>query len=133
MKKILVILNGTYIPSHVISSGIEMAKANNALLHAIFLIPPVYKPSLQYPFISDISLTGIALSGESVEQENQTITNDNIKMFSDACNAAHIAFKTSSSMETSLEELIQHSMFADLIIADAKTDFSETLSLPLTV
>ncbi len=133
MKKILVILNSVNAPSHVISSAIEIAKPGNALLHAVFLIPPVYKPSLEYPFISDMSLTEVAVTGESIEQENQDVTNHNIQLFSDACNDADISFKVSLSRETSLEELIQHSAFADLIIADAKTDLSSSLSLPLTV
>ena len=134
MKKILVVLNGADAPTHVISSAIAIAKENNAMLHAVFLIPFVYKAALAYPFLNDLSLAAMdTSSGASIEEENQALTTDNIQLFVDACDIAKVTCKISSGRETPLEELIQHSAFADLIIADAKTDFASTISMPLTV
>ena len=133
MKKLLVILNGADAPTHVISSAIAIAKATNAMLHAVFLIPFVYKAALAYPFLNDLSLATMDVSGVSIEEENQALTNDNIQLFVDACDNAKVTCKISSGHETPLEELIQHSAFADLVIADAKTDFASTISMPLTV
>jgi len=133
MKKILIILNGTQAPLHVISSAIEIAKQDNSFLYALFLVPVVNKSALVYPFVNDWALTGTTVSDQSVEQEEQQQTDNNMRLFTDACAAANVSFKISPRRDTSYDELIHHSSFADLIIADAKADFPETVSMPFTV
>ena len=133
MKKILIILNGAQAPLHVISSAVEIAKAGNALLHALFLVPVINKPNLVYPFVNDLALAGTPAPEQSYEEEDQKQTNDNIRLFIDACTAANIAFRIAPGGDISFDELIHHSAFADLIIADAKANFPETPSMPLTI
>ena len=133
MKKILILLNGTQAPLHVISSAIKIAKADNAFLYALFLVPAINKAALVYPFVSNLGLTGTLLSDQSAEQEELQQTNENVRLFKDACTAANVSFKISPRMDTPLSELIHHSSFADLIIADAKADFPETPSMPLAI
>jgi len=133
MKKILIVLNGIQAPLHVISSAIEIAKQGNAFLYALFLVPSVNKPAFLYPFINDLALTAVPLTNQSSEQEDQQQTNDSIRLFKDMCTAANISFNISPRRDTSFEELVLHSAFADLIIADAKADFPETPSMPLTI
>ena len=43
MKKILLLLDGNELPMHVINSAIDIARADNALLHALFIVPDIYK------------------------------------------------------------------------------------------
>jgi nucleotide-binding universal stress UspA family protein len=133
MKKILIILNGAQAPLHVISSAIEMARTDNALLYALFLVPVANKPNLIYPFVNDLALAGAPVSDQTIEEDDQRQTNDNIQMFRDACTAANIAFRIAPGRDISFDELIRHSAFADLIIADAKADFPAAPSMPLVI
>ena len=133
MKKILIILNGTQTPHHIISSAIEIAKPDNSFLFALFLVPGVNKPAFIYPFVNDLALTANATVNRAARQEEQEQTSDNMRLFRDACIAANVSFKISPGRDTSYDELIHHSSFADLIIADAKAEFPETLAMPFTV
>ena len=129
MKKIFLIFNGSRPVGHIVSSAVEIARVDNALLHAIFLMPVAYKPVPEFPFVTDQLLSG-ATSGRYVEQDNEVALENNIRMFKDACSAVNVAYKLSTGKNISLGELIQHSVYSDLIIADTKTDFPETTLLP---
>jgi len=133
MKKILLVLNGPQAPVHIITAAVEIAKADKAFLHALFLVPAISRPTLLYPFINDLALTGTEWSKQSIEQEDQHQANDSIRLFKDACTAANVFFKISPDGDISFEQLIHHTAFADLIITDAGADFPETPSMPLTV
>ena len=129
MKKIFLIFNGSRSIGHIVSSAVEIAHADNALLHAVFLLPGAYKPVPEFPVVTDELLPG-ASSGRYAEQENQVVLENNIRMFKDACSAVNVSYKLSTGKNISLDELIQHSVYSDLIIADTRTDFPETTLLP---
>jgi nucleotide-binding universal stress UspA family protein len=101
----------------------------------MFLVPVRNKPAFAYPYINDLAMTGALMPemDRMAEQEDQQETNDIIRFFGDACTEANVSFKISPVVDISFDELIHHSAFSDLIIADAKARFPETPSMPITI
>jgi nucleotide-binding universal stress UspA family protein len=65
---------------------------------------------------------------EDMDQDNRDLTKANIRVFKDSCLDAGISFSVDADMEISVEELIDHSAFSDLILCDSKEQLG-TISL----
>jgi len=141
MKKIFVISGAVHATIHVLTSAVEIAKRTATLLNGIFLSPIANRqvPEQEYLFPNDLGLAGTQHK-EQVAAGEAKIVRDNIWLFTDLCNAAKLHFKVSSAKDTSLENLLKHSAFADLLLMNAtmgfsnmQTDYSEVFSLPVNV
>lgn len=121
MKKILIILNESRIPQHLIKTAVGIAKETNAMLEAVFMNDT---SSLNggYPFPNDLYFTGTALLMESRSEEAMNAIENDIKLFKDACDEYKVAYKIEVNKSVSIKHLIDLSLFADLIIADSKSD-----------
>ncbi|MEO7522703.1 MAG: universal stress protein [Ferruginibacter sp.] len=124
MKKIVLILNATHTPAQLIKTALKIAKGSNSLLEAIFL-NDINSLNFSYPFPNDMYLTGEHPSAKTRSEENMKLMRSIATEFRDACEAAEIEFSIEIDSTVSFARLISLSRFADLIIADSKSDSDE--------
>ena len=123
--KILVLLNGTLTPQHVVDSAISIAKTTSSLLHAVFLNYAVDLAEYNYPFPNDLSLTRNNLTGKTIAEENAELLESNMQLFKDECQAEKVNFYIEPDQETSLGRLKGLSAFSDVILADANENLHQ--------
>ena len=121
MKKILVAFNATRYSDALAQFAIKIARHSNSVIHAVFLSPS-FVP-LTYPFPSDLPIAsaGLIPTIEMLE-ENKKLTEADIKLFKDDCAAHNVTCTIEQSTNITLEDLIDHSAFADIILCDAKEE-----------
>ncbi len=124
MKKILVILNESHVPQQVIKSAIHIAKESGSLLEAVF-INDISSLNFGYPFPNDLYLVGESVKAETRRAESMKLLESIVQEFKDECNKYAIKYKIEIDKSASLRHLITLSSFADLIIADSKSDSDE--------
>lgn len=125
MKKILVILNGTLTPQHVVNSAINIANTTSSLLHTVFMNYALDLAESDYPFPNDLSLTRNSVTGKTFAEENAALLKSNIRLFEDECQTAKVDFYIEPDREISLGKLIEYSAFSDFILADANENFGQ--------
>jgi len=124
MKKILLVLNETHIPQHVIQKAIEIAKESGSFLEAVFL-NDISALNFGYPFPNDLSLASEQLFLENQSEETITLMKAEAQAFKDKCQGFNISCKIEIDQTISIPHLIELSTFADLIIADSRADSDE--------
>ena len=124
MKKILIILNESHIPQQVIKRAIHIAKESKSLLEAVF-INDINGLDFDYPFPNDLFLLGEKVRAETRTEESMKLLESMAQVFKDECNEQGIEYKIEIDKAVSLKHLITLSSFADLIIADSKSDSDE--------
>ena len=132
MKKILVVFSGPKFLFHVLEQAVSLAKQDGSLLVGVFLRPPT--PSeIIYPFINEASLVSNAFYLEEAGSDDVALIKAQVALFSEACHANKVRFATHSEGGTPVHELLKESVFADLIVIDAKADlYGATPSLLTT-
>lgn len=122
MKKILVAFNAVNYSSSLSEFALNVGKQSGSTLHAVFLTPSL-APVMQYPFPNDLPLasSGLVSTAEMVE-ENRKLVNSHLEFFRDDCNSANVKCTIDNTTDISLEDLIDHSAFSDLILCDAKEE-----------
>ena len=124
MKKILIILNESHIPQQVIKRAIHIAKESNSLLEAVF-INDINGLNIGYPFPNDLFLLGEKVRSETRTEESVKLLESLAQQFKDECNEQGIEYTIEIDKAVSIKHLINLSSFADLIIADSKSDSDE--------
>ena len=124
MKKILIVLNESHIPQHVIQKAIEIAKNTDSLLEAVFL-NDISALNFGYPFPNDLYLIREQLSIESRSEETLALMEAEAQVFKDKCQSLNISCKIEIDQTVSIPHLIELSTFSDLIIADARANSDE--------
>jgi len=124
MKKIIIILNESHIANQVIKRAISIAKATNSLIEAIY-INDMDGLNYAYPFPNDLYLLTSPIYNESRMQESNKLLQDLAKEFSTECKAEGIAYKIDIEKYVSVAHVISLSNYADLIIADSKSNSDE--------
>ena len=123
MRKILVVFNGVGYPTHVINYAMRLSATHSSLLHAVFMKPKHVDDTLQYPFPNDLSMTTDDVVDDSAEQRTDIqAIEDNTKVFVDECRLSNVNCMVDRENEISLDRLVEHSRFCDLIIADVRDD-----------
>jgi nucleotide-binding universal stress UspA family protein len=117
MKKIIVLFNGINAPWHITTFALNIAKHNNAEVHAMFL----KDETNEYPFPSDISSVQKALSPNNEEVDNDKLQEKNVQLFKTFCEDEKV--KCSFEMNISLKKLVDLSSGADCLVADSQDDF----------
>ena len=125
MKKVLIVFNGVSYPGHVLDFAIKIAGIGSSLLHAVFMKPLHADEGMQYPFPNDLSLTEDKFSKLEEEQTDIKVIEGNKKIFKNDCAAGNIECNIDDELEIPLDDLIEHSKFSDLIIADANDDLGK--------
>ncbi|MDQ6762766.1 MAG: universal stress protein [Bacteroidota bacterium] len=121
MKKILIIINESHVPHHAIKRAIDIAKESNSTLEALF-IDDINGLNFGYPFPNDLYLTGTQASQKSRTEESVEELTNIAKVFKDECAEYSIECKIEIDKSVSIKHLINLSCFADLIIADSKSE-----------
>lgn len=125
MKKILVILNAGYIPQHVISAAIDMARKTSSFIYAVFLNDLKTGPEFDYPFPNDLALAGKSVISEPSKLENRKRIESELQVFKDECEHGDVSFSYEIDEVVSVKHLLHISSFSDLIMADARSDSDE--------
>jgi nucleotide-binding universal stress UspA family protein len=124
MKKILIILNESEMPQHVIKSALRIGQESKSFLEAIF-INDLNNMNADYPFPNDLYLTNDRVTNEmSIEASKKRLENS-VQEFKDKCIEKGIAYKIEIDKSVSIKHLIKLSSYADLIITDATSDSIE--------
>ena len=131
MKKILVVFNGAQFPYHVLEQAITMAVGDNSLLVGVFLRPPLPSETV-YPFLNDLALTGSGYYVRDATSDEAAIIKTNITLFKDTCNTNNVNHTVHLDKGTPTPELLKESMFADLVVIDAKADLYDVSSILLS-
>lgn len=116
---------------HVLSAATDIAKESSSLVHCIQLKRMKPSKAFKYPFLSDMSLTQNPIYDEMKEEADIQLFKDEIQLIKDESKSSGINLHLSEEHETSIEQLIDQSVFADLIIMDVNTDYSDYLSMPM--
>jgi hypothetical protein len=133
MKKILVAFNATNYSSSLSEFALNIAKQSGSVIHAVFLTPS-HAPVVQYPFPNDLPLASSGLiSTAEMEDENQKLIESHLEFFRDDCRNANVQCTIGNATDISLEELIDHSAFSDLILCDAKEELGGVSTRELLV
>lgn len=121
MKKLLVAFNATSYSGSLARFAIKIAKQSNSIIHAVFLSPS-FVP-VTYPFPNDLPLasTGLISTTEMIEESRRLVEAD-MQVFQEACSAEKVNCSIEDSSDITLEDLIDHSAFSDLILCDAKEE-----------
>jgi hypothetical protein len=127
MKKIIAAFDGLKYSTDTRDYAIYLAKLNKSHLVGVFLDDPTYTSYKIYELISQ--------SGTSMELLRENEAKDKLSRdaaaldFTNTCKANGIEFHLHHDRSTALATLIQESLFADLLILDARetlTHYSET-------
>src|SRR5688572_8314277 len=120
MKKLLVVFNGVQYSNSLSQFALQIAKRSQSLVHAVFTSPSVTS-AMQYPFPNDLPLaTGEFEFSEEMEKEKRDVINANIQSFRDSCKDADISYAIDPDPDVTIQELIDHSAFSDLILCDSE-------------
>ena len=125
MKNILLILNATVTPPHVMDAAINIAKSTSSLLHTVFINYASDLAGYNYLFPNDLNLTMNTITGKSVTEENAALSASQVKLFTDECNHAGVECLIEPQTDISLGNLIQYSSFSDFILVDAHENISD--------
>ena len=120
MKTMLLLLDGNLVAYHVADAAIQMARQQDIFIHAMFITHSKALDHYGYPFPNDLSLATNRITGQTVEEEDAQLLKDNIRLFEDKCREATINYLIDTDTEVTIRKLIDISMFADFIFADAR-------------
>lgn len=109
---------------------LKIAKKERARVHVVELRHRVATPQFQYPFINDLTLTQAPVYEGMIDIEDPVQHNQALRYFSQRFSAAGIAF-THSSDDIFLDQIIDHTIYADLLLADAHLNLGEYLTAPI--
>lgn len=121
MKKILAAFDGTKYSEGASKYAIEIAKATNSLLVGVFIQDMRYM-SYTYAYAWDQPFIDFTTIEASQKEEKEKI-DLNIKLFRHHCDEKGVHHKVHLDKGVPLQELLQESVFADLIIIDENTSF----------
>ncbi len=125
MKNILLILNATLTPPHIIDAAIKIAKSSSSLLHTLFVHYRSDLEGYKYFFPNDLSLTKNRLTGRTAAEEDAELIEGQMRVFKDECESAGVDFFIEPKTNISLRDILQLGTFADFILADAHQDIHE--------
>ena len=125
MKKLLVVFGGTSYSNSLAEFALRLAKTSRSLVLGLFVGPSMV-PMVQYPFPNDLALTSVDwVTTEELIYQNQKLIEANIQVLKDSCAEENIACIIHPDTDITLDELIDHSAFADLIVCQANEDFGD--------
>jgi hypothetical protein len=123
MEKILLALDAQNINTQTIDFACYLAKLTNSRLTGVFLedllSEPAFEAFREVPQFQDTSgfIPNAAASKEQV-------TNSNIQLFRRSCDCRGVPANIHRDRGIPLDEVIEESRFADLIVVDSETSFT---------
>ena len=117
MKQIIVLFNGINAPWHITTFAINIAKHNDAEIHALFL----KDETPGYVFPSDIASVQTELSPKRERADDDVLEEKNIQLFKTFCDEEKVT--CFFEKEVFLKKLIELSADADCLVTDSHDDF----------
>lgn len=117
----MIILNGIYLPYHVIHHAIDKAKQSAGKISVLFLSGKA-DHSKGYGFPSDLTSVESTISNETVASSDKEIINDNMILIKQMIELEDIDYVSSIKTNASIDEIIEITSSADLIIVDEDFD-----------
>lgn len=118
MKTIAIIINGIYLPYHVVHYAIEKAKADASGIFVLFLTAK-HERSKGYIFPSDIVTTETKNAEKEAVAEDQIMLTDNMDLIQEMITNERIPYQSALKINASIEEVAKLTATADLVIVDA--------------
>jgi len=122
MKKIVTVFYAIDTPWHVINFATWFAKEQSAVIHAVFLKADKENFNADYPFPNDLSITEPD-TAERISDSNNELIDKNILLFKEECELGRIPFSARKNL--SVQQLIDETADADLMVADSRSDLLE--------
>lgn len=116
MKKILVVLNGTDYPAHVVDYGLKLAEKNGSELQAVVLAPPSTQVTGAYYFPNDLGLAGAEEPLEAPGESDTKIIEANLALFKEDGREAMVPCSV-GAVSLTPEDLVEETAFADLVLS----------------
>ncbi|MDO6430564.1 universal stress protein [Flavitalea sp. BT771] len=126
MKRILLLLDGLHEPSRILTSILSIVKTDHSFVHIILLHRSYILANLSYPLTTDLPLV------ETQQEEDRQLLEDNLQLIQHTFSMSKVNYDVEQG-DVPLEEILQNSAFADLILADARIMFSDLLYFPLRI
>jgi hypothetical protein len=130
VKQIILLYASPENSENALQVCMKIAKKERARVHVVELRHRAATPQFQYPFSNDLTLTQAPVYEGMIIPEDPGTTNQALKYFSQRFSAAGISF-THSSDDIFLDQIIEQTIYADLLIADAHLNIGEYLTAPI--
>jgi len=130
MKKILAVFDGYQFSATTMRYGIQLAQIAGAQLVGVFLDESSYR-SFNIATVMT-SEDEPASKIKSLEEKDKQKREDAVRQFQTACTRGGIAYAVHRDKGIAIQELIQETMFADLLIIDKHENFSRRRQKPPT-
>ncbi len=121
MEKILLALDARRLNTPSIDFACYLANLTGSRLTGIFLENLV---DTAIPDSMQLSHAG-AIGGPVTAEEVSAVTEENIRLFREACVCRGVPARVHRDRGVPLKEVVEESRFADLIVLDAETSFNE--------
>jgi nucleotide-binding universal stress UspA family protein len=122
MKKILIAFDGLKYSDSAVEYAVDIAKGDNALLVGVFLHDMSYL-AISYTYRWASPLTNIWEMDYKPDPADEKKIKTNVAIFSNKCEEMGIRYKVHVNRGVPVEELLQESAYADLMIIDARLAF----------
>ena len=130
MKKFLAVFDGYHFSTATMRYGIQLAQIAQAQLVGVFLDESSYR---------SFNIATVMTSEDepekkikSLEEKDKQKREEAVRQFQTACTKAGIAYVVHRDKGIAIQELIQETMFADLLIIDKHENFSRRRQKPPT-
>jgi nucleotide-binding universal stress UspA family protein len=126
MKKIIAAIDGLKYSESAVQYAIEIAKQNDAYLVAVFLDDFTYHSYKIFELLDD---DGVSTERKAwFEKKDGEKRHESVERFSEGCRQAGVQCSVHHDRNLAIQELLHESIYADLVIIDAKetlTHFEE--------
>ncbi|MEO6915162.1 MAG: universal stress protein [Chitinophagaceae bacterium] len=130
VKKILLLYTNPENSEKAVQVCIKMARKERASVHVIELRQRTSAPQFQYPFMTDLTLSQTPIYEGVIEVEDIEMGKDISLKLQKRFELSGIPFSHSSD-DIFLDQIIDYTAFADLLIADAHLNLGEFLTAPI--
>jgi hypothetical protein len=130
VKQIILLYASPENSENALQVCLKIARKERAQVHVVELRHRAATPQFQYPFINDLTLSQAPVYEGMIVPDDVATTNQALKYFTQRFSAAGISF-THSSDDIFLDQIIEQTIYADLLIADAHLNLGEYLTAPI--
>lgn len=129
MKKIIAAIDGLKFSDSTVQYAVHLARETNAHLVGIFLDDTTYHSYKIYELVSESGWVD-EQKHKALERADQKTRDGSVARFTKACREAGLNYTIHHDKSFAIRELLQESMFADLMIIENKetlTHYEETV------
>lgn len=130
MKKFLAVFDGYNFSTATMRYGIQLAEKAEAQLVGVFLDESSYRSFNIATIITNENEPEKKI--KALEEKDRLKRENAVRQFQAACGKAGIAYTVHRNKGIAIQELIQETMFADLLIIDKQESFSRRRQKPPT-